>query len=103
MSVNDQNTLLRITNSMLKRISKAQDVEFRGRLHIALSKVLRLCHESGVKGKGMASGSDVQVDTEWESGGVVTYRMYQRFWGVQKYFSEPALLSEEAIDKSIQD
>ena len=50
----DQNTLLRMTNTMLKRISKAQDIEFRGRLHIALCKMLKLCHESGLRNKSAA-------------------------------------------------
>jgi hypothetical protein len=53
VEANDQNTLLRITNTMLKRISKAQD--------IALSKMLKLCHESGLKNKS-AAGSNVLLD-----------------------------------------
>jgi THO complex subunit 1 len=61
VEANDQNTLLRITNTMLKRISKAQDIEFRGRLYIALSKMLKLCHESGLKNKS-AAGSNVLLD-----------------------------------------
>lgn len=60
---NDQNMLLRMINTMLKRISKAQDIEFRGRLHIALCKMLKLCHESGLKGKSCA-GSSVLLDEE---------------------------------------
>jgi hypothetical protein len=33
---------------MLKRIPKSDNIEFRGRLHLLLSKILRLCHDSGM-------------------------------------------------------
>lgn len=99
----DQNTLLRIINSMLKRISKAQDIQFRGRLHIALSKMLKLCHDSGMKGKGVSSGSNVQIDEEKDfPNTIVTYKFYREFWGLQKYFSDPSLLNTEGFDPIIQ-
>lgn len=98
----DQNSLLRITNSMLKRVSKAQDIEFRGRMHIALSKMLKLCHESGLKNKGI-SASSVQIDKDDEGRSKVSYRFYQKFWGLQKYFTDPSELNQESTDANIEE
>lgn len=87
----DQNTLLRMINTMLKRISKAQDIEFRGRLHIALCKMLKLCHESGLRNKTSAGSSMLMLDEEERfSLSTVTYKFYQQFWALQKYFNDPA-------------
>lgn len=58
VSLADQNILLRITNGMLRRIPKSDNIEFRGRLHLLLSKILRLCHDSGMV---RAQIADVQV------------------------------------------
>jgi len=91
VEASDQNTLLRMTNTMLKRISKAQDIEFRGRLHIALSKMLKLCHESGLRNKTSAGSSMLMLDEEERfSLSTVTYKFYQQFWALQKYFNDPA-------------
>jgi len=98
----EQNTLLRMTNSMLKRISKAQDIEFRGRLHIALCKMLKLCHESGLRNKSAAASVLLLDEEEKFPLSVVTYKFYQRFWALQKYFNDPAELHSEAVGAAIQ-
>ena len=52
ISTGDQDTVLRITNGMLRKIPRSENVEFRGRLQLLLSKILVLCHDSGmVKGE----------------------------------------------------
>ena len=39
--------LLRIINTLLKRISKTEDFHVRGELQMSLTKILTLCHDSG--------------------------------------------------------
>ena len=85
---------------MLKRIPKSQDIEFRGRLHILLSKILRLCHISGMVKHDVstvttgaideAQKGSPEVDNTFEKK-LITHKFYTRFWGIQKYFSNPAL------------
>lgn len=48
VSFGDQDTVLRITNGMLRKIPKSENIEFRGRLQLLLSKILILCHDSGM-------------------------------------------------------
>lgn len=43
----DQRRFLKIINHLLKRVSKTQDYHIRGKLHLALTQILPLCHESG--------------------------------------------------------
>ena len=39
--------LLRIINTLLKRISKTTDFQVRGELHLTITRIINLCHESG--------------------------------------------------------
>lgn len=39
--------LLRIINTLLKRISKTTDFHIRGELHLTITKILSFGHESG--------------------------------------------------------
>lgn len=102
MDPTDQNTLLRMTNTMLKRISKAQDIEFRGRLHIALCKMLKLCHESGLRNRSVAGNNLLLDEEEKFTLTTVTHKFYQQFWALQKYFNDPAELFVEATDPIMQ-
>ena len=43
----DEYKLLRIINTLLKRISKTEDFHMRGELQMSLTKILTLCHDSG--------------------------------------------------------
>ena len=39
--------LLRVINALLKTVSKTEDYHLRGRLHLALTRFLPFCHDSG--------------------------------------------------------
>lgn len=41
--------LLRIINTLLKRISKTEDFHIRGQLQMTITKILPLCHDSGFR------------------------------------------------------
>lgn len=47
LSSADLNKMLRIINHLLKRVSKTEDYQIRGELHVALTKILTVCHDSG--------------------------------------------------------
>lgn len=42
-----QYQILRIINTLLKRISKTTDFQVRGELHLTITRIMNLCHESG--------------------------------------------------------
>lgn len=44
----EQNSILKICNGIFKKLSRSQDIELRGNLQILISKLLPLCHPSGV-------------------------------------------------------
>lgn len=48
ISISDQDLALRITNGMLRKIPKSENIEFRGRLQLLLTKILVFGHDSGM-------------------------------------------------------
>ena len=43
----DELKLLRVINVLLKTVSKTEDYQLRGQLHMALTRFLPFCHDSG--------------------------------------------------------
>lgn len=39
--------MLKLCNTLFKKMSRSLDVDIRGKLHLFLTKVLPLCHPSG--------------------------------------------------------
>jgi len=57
----DQLKLLRVINLLLKRVSKTSDYHLRGQLHLALTKFLPICHDSGFHFRAVPAKA-----SEWE-------------------------------------
>lgn len=82
-------TVIRLCNSLLKRLSKNHDGEFSGQVAMFLARAFPLSERSGINQGGKF---DVDNVTIYDEG----YEMedYSRFWLLQKYFSSPTLLFE---------
>ncbi|KAL4441621.1 hypothetical protein ABPG74_021553 [Tetrahymena malaccensis] len=122
LSEQDSNYPLKICNVIFKKLTRTYDTRLRGELHIFLSKILPICHASGLKSKIcteitalLENESDVaknqniqgnQMEIEEEKSQAdnnVTYSnkdFYKKFWTLQKYFQNPFCLStnDEQLD-----
>ena len=79
---------------LLKTVSKTEDYQLRGQLHLALSRFLPFCHDSGfhfhaqpAKASEYESIEDVKEDESLIHG--VNFEFYEQFWSLQKWLIEP--------------
>ena len=100
------NPLLRICNTMLKKLSATSHTDFIGRIHKLIVDVFPCSHKSGVNFKCIIN-QRIQLETskpdETNTGsdGVVlepsqesvtnklSYEFFNNFWLLQKYISDP--------------
>ncbi|KAJ2081363.1 hypothetical protein H4R24_002387 [Coemansia sp. RSA 988] len=82
--------MLRMCNSLLRRIPHSTMSEFAGRVQIFVANSFSLSERSGVNLRGDFDHSNIpqpkEVDTEDKS-------LYQSFWSLQRYFATPSLLT----------
>lgn len=79
--------VIRLCNSLVKRLSKNHDGQFSGQVAMFLARAFPLSEKSGVNIRGTFDlENDTVYDMESESND------YLRFWQLQKYFKEPTLL-----------
>lgn len=90
-------TLLRTCTTLLKRLSKSQDALLCGRVLIFLAKFLPLMEKSGLNLTGAFHTENVTpIENELEGkvdaeGNPIDASFYTKFWGLQKWFSNPPL------------
>ncbi|EGR27045.1 Tho complex protein, putative [Ichthyophthirius multifiliis] len=109
LSDQEINYPLKICNGVFKKLSKTQDIQLRGKVHIFLSKILPLCHASGLKSKICTEIStqienekeallqmENNMDIEEQKGNFpfLNYSFYSKFWSLQKYLQNPLNLSK---------
>ncbi|KAI9015595.1 THO complex subunit 1 transcription elongation factor-domain-containing protein [Hyaloraphidium curvatum] len=98
-------TLLRLCNELLRRLSRTQNTVYSGRILMYLSTVYPLSERSGVNLRGDFNkdnvthyeGEDIEDEDEpmteeggeGEAEGDVEARFYRRFWGMQRFLSNP--------------
>jgi THO complex subunit 1 len=113
--------LLRIANSLLRRLSHNNDTEFCGRIVMFLAYVYPLNERSGVNLKGEVNTSnnteyeeeedfDIEEDddstsatsdksesntNDEELSTTIDYNLYRQFWDVQRYASDPHLAYQD--------
>ncbi|KAK4052839.1 hypothetical protein OIV83_002126 [Microbotryomycetes sp. JL201] len=99
--------LLRLSNELLRRLpkTKQEHVVFSGQVLMFLNSVFPLGEKSGVNLRGNFNVGKVTVFDDAESGAGAQQReedeegtgdFYHAFWSLQRYFSNPALLFENA-------
>jgi THO complex subunit 1 len=86
---------LRLSNSILKRLSVSNDTEFRGRVQMALASIFPISDKSGVNQKGLYNlnnfHSNVYKSSE-EISRKPNFKFYQQFWMLYKFLTNPFLV-----------
>ncbi|XP_071932067.1 THO complex subunit 1 [Coffea arabica] len=86
--------MLRTCNQLLRRLSKANDVVFCGRIIMFLAHFFPLSERSAVNIKGVFNTSnETKYETEAPDGISIDLNFYKTLWSLQEYFSNPASLS----------
>ncbi|XP_044462105.1 THO complex subunit 1 [Mangifera indica] len=84
--------MLRTCNQLLRRLSKATDVVFCGRILMFLAHFFPLSERSAVNIKGVFNTSnETKYEKDPPEGIPVDFNFYKTFWSLQEYFCNPAL------------
>ncbi|KHN78316.1 THO complex subunit 1 [Toxocara canis] len=106
-----KNTILRMCNDILKRLSRTVDTSFCGRILVLLARALPLCEKSGLnlvshfntdnttkydltelsaEGESNEDGEEMETGEIKESKDIpVDFALYAKFWQLQTFFSSP--------------
>ncbi|XP_024521962.1 THO complex subunit 1 [Selaginella moellendorffii] len=85
--------MLRTCNQLLRRLSKANDVVFCGRILMFLAHVFPLYERSAVNIKGVFNTSnETNYEKDQPDDVPIDFNFYKTFWGLQEHFSNPAAL-----------
>ncbi|CAH9118362.1 unnamed protein product [Cuscuta europaea] len=86
--------MLRTCNQLLRRLSKANDVVFCGRIIMFLAHFFPLSERSAVNIKGVFNTSnETKYEKEAPEGISIDFNFYKTFWSLQEYFCNPPSLS----------
>ncbi|KAK2634342.1 hypothetical protein Ddye_029134 [Dipteronia dyeriana] len=84
--------MLRTCNQLLRRLSKANDVVFCGRILMFLAHFFPLSERSAVNIKGVFNTSnETKYEKDPPDGIPVDFNFYKTFWSLQEYFCNPVL------------
>lgn len=82
--------MLRTCNQLLRRLSKANDVVFCGRILMFLAHFFPLSERSAVNIKGVFNTSnETKYEKDSPDGITVDFNFYKTFWSLQEHFSNP--------------
>ncbi|XP_072957589.1 THO complex subunit 1 isoform X2 [Typha angustifolia] len=82
--------MLRTCNQLLRRLSKANDVVFCGRILMFLAHFFPLSERSAVNIKGVFNTSnETKYEKDAPDGVSVDFNFYKTFWSLQEHFSNP--------------
>ncbi|KAH7664353.1 THO complex subunit THOC1 protein [Dioscorea alata] len=83
--------MLRTCNQLLRRLSKANDVVFCGRILMFLAHFFPLTERSAVNMKGVFNTSnETKYEKDAPEGVSVDFNFYKTFWSLQEHFCNPA-------------
>uniref|UniRef100_A0A0E0NNM4 Uncharacterized protein n=1 Tax=Oryza rufipogon TaxID=4529 RepID=A0A0E0NNM4_ORYRU len=84
--------MLRTCNQLLRRLSKANDVVFCGRIIMFLAHFFPLSERSALNIKGVFNTSnETKYEKDATDGISVDFNFYNTLWSLQEHFSNPAL------------
>ncbi|XWS74586.1 hypothetical protein CRYUN_Cryun01aG0011300 [Craigia yunnanensis] len=90
--------MLRTCNQLLRRLSKANDVIFCGRILMFLAHFFPLSERSAVNIKGVFNTSnETKYEKDPPEGISVDFNFYKTLWSLQDYFCNPASLSTSPV------
>ncbi len=92
--------LLRICNTLLRRLSRTQNTSLRGKVHMLLTRSLPLDEKTGVNLSGFFNTSNPTTADEAPDNSTrgVDPDFYAKLWSLQRYFSQPKLLQGGGLD-----
>ncbi|XP_010266403.1 PREDICTED: THO complex subunit 1-like [Nelumbo nucifera] len=83
--------MLRTCNQLLRRLSKANDVVFCGRILMFLAHFFPLSERSAVNIKGVFNTSnETKYEKDAPDGTSIDFNFYKTFWSLQEHFCNPA-------------
>ncbi|PIA64155.1 hypothetical protein AQUCO_00201442v1 [Aquilegia coerulea] len=83
--------MLRTCNQLLRRLSKANDVVFCGRILMFLAHFFPLSERSAVNIKGVFNTSnETNYEKDAPNGISIDFNFYKTFWSLQEHFRNPA-------------
>lgn len=86
--------MLRTCNQLLRRLSKANDVVFCGRIIMFLAHFFPLSERSAVNIKGVSNTSnETKYEKDAPDGISIDFNFYKTFWSLQEHFSNPTSLT----------
>ncbi|OAY53350.1 THO complex subunit 1 [Manihot esculenta] len=86
--------MLRTCNQLLRRLSKANDVVFCGRILMFLAHFFPLSERSAVNIKGVFNTSnETKYEKDPPAGMSVDFNFYKTLWSLQEHFCNPASLT----------
>ncbi|KAL0541398.1 hypothetical protein IC582_021440 [Cucumis melo] len=86
--------MLRTCNQLLRRLSKASDVVFCGRILMFLAHFFPLSERSAVNIKGVFNTSnETKYEKQLPDGFSIDFNFYKTFWSLQEFFCNPASLA----------
>ncbi|XP_062093131.1 THO complex subunit 1 isoform X2 [Humulus lupulus] len=86
--------MLRTCNQLLRRLSKATDVVFCGRILMFLAHFFPLSERSAVNIKGVFNTSnETKYEKDPPDGISIDFNFYKTFWSLQEHFCNPASIS----------
>lgn len=86
--------MLRTCNQLLRRLTKANDVVFCGRILMFLAHFFPLSERSAVNIKGVFNTSnETKYEKDPPEGISVDFNFYKTFWSLQDHFCNPASLN----------
>uniref|UniRef100_A0A6M2EHN9 Uncharacterized protein n=1 Tax=Populus davidiana TaxID=266767 RepID=A0A6M2EHN9_9ROSI len=84
--------MLRTCNQLLRRLSKANDVVFCGRILMFLAHFFPLSERSAVNIKGVFNTSnETKYEKEPPAAISLDFNFYKTMWSLQEYFCDPSL------------
>ncbi|KAM5551513.1 THO complex subunit 1 [Rosa sericea] len=86
--------MLRTCNQLLRRLSKANDVVFCGRILMFLAHFFPLSERSAVNIKGVFNTSnETKYEKDAPDGISIDFNFYKTFWSLQEHFCNPPSLT----------
>ncbi|KAF7066426.1 hypothetical protein CFC21_072417 [Triticum aestivum] len=83
--------MLRTCNQLLQRLSKSNDVVFRGRIIMFLAHFFPLSERSALNIKGVFNiSNETKYEKDPTAGISVDFNFYQTLWSLQEHFRNPA-------------
>ncbi|KAF9624058.1 hypothetical protein IFM89_007756 [Coptis chinensis] len=83
--------MLRTCNQLLRRLSKANDVVFCGRILMFLAHFFPLSERSAVNIKGVFNiSNETKYEKDAPAGISIDFNFYKTFWSLQEHFRNPA-------------